>query len=207
MEEARRQREELRIRQEEEARRQEEELKKNWQGAQRQQCPKTRRFHPYMNARERGLESNQETDEVTFIEISCIKTLNFFFGYQERAPPLGAMNQYGLRWDRLQNSTKGTRFLSFSDIPWPTKSTLSNPPDITNEAVKSFLASFGLMSNSKECVQWIRKELKCWHPDKFSAFILPMVYEDQVRQVAEAVNNVSGILANLMQKAHSSSDV
>ena len=62
------------------------------------------------------------------------------------------------------------------------------------------------MSNSKECVQWIRKELKRWHPDKFSVFILPMVYEDQVRQVTEAVNNVSGILANLMQEARSSSD-
>ena len=74
-EKARRQQEELEIRQgeearrqEEEARRQEEELRKNNQGAQGQQCPKTRRFHPYMNARDRG-ESNhwQETDEVTFI--------------------------------------------------------------------------------------------------------------------------------------------
>lgn len=117
------------------------------------------------------------------------------------------MNQYGLQWDKLQNSAKGTRFLSFSDIPWPTKSTPSNPPDVTKEAVKSFLASLGLMSNSKECVQWIRKEFFRWHPDKFSTSILPMVYEDQVEQVEQGVNNVSGILADLMQEARSSSDV
>ena len=117
------------------------------------------------------------------------------------------MNQYGLRWDKLQNSPKGTRFLSFSDIPWPTKSTPSNPPDITKEAVKSFLASFGLTSNSKECVQRIRKEFLRWHPDKFSTSVLPMVYEDRAEQVEQAVNNVSGILADLMREARSSSDV
>jgi len=88
VEEFQRQQEALRMRQEEEARRQQEELRKKKQDAQRQQHrdsrePKTRRFHPYMNTRDSGLERN----EVTFIQISCVEML-IFLGFRKEPTPL-----------------------------------------------------------------------------------------------------------------------
>ncbi len=137
-----------------------------------------------------------------FIQFLLFGNLTKVCGFQER---LGSVDLYGLRWDKLQLcSTMGDHFLSFSDIPWPTKLRPSRPPDITREAVKSFLESLDLASNSKECVPWIKKELLRWHPDKFTTSVLHMVYEDQVGQVEEGVNIVSGIFTDLMREAQSS---
>lgn len=58
-------------------------------------------------------------------------------------------------------------------------------------------------SNSGGCVYWIKQELLRWHPDKFSSSLLPIVYEDQVRQVERAVTDVSSILTDLLKKARS----
>jgi hypothetical protein len=113
-----------------------------------------------------------------------------------------AVNQYVLRWNKLQNYSKDVRTLSFSDIPWPIESRKSaSPADITKEAVKAFLASSNVTTNSSNCAYWIKKELLRWHPDKFSTSLLPIVYEDQVSQVKVAVDQVSSILTDLMNEA------
>lgn len=139
-----------------------------------------------------------------FIQIYFAWKSDESYDFQGRAQSLGNADQYRLRWDKLKIcSAMGIRCLSFSDIPWPTKTRPSKPPDITKGTVKSFLESLDLMSNSKECVLWIRKELLRWHPDKFSTTVLPIVYEDQEGQVQEGVNNVSGILTALMNEARS----
>lgn len=122
------------------------------------------------------------------------------FGYQKNVEDADAVNQYILRWKKLQNYTKDVRTLSFSDIPWPIKPRPSpSPPDISKEAVKAFFTDTTINLNNG--VYWIKRELLRWHPDKFSTSILPIVYEDQVGQVEVTVNQVSSILADLLQDA------
>lgn len=84
VEEGQKQEEALRMRQEEEARRQQELRKKkqdaHWQQHRDSRESKTRRFHPYMNTRDSGLERN----EVTFILISGVEML-IFFGFRKES--------------------------------------------------------------------------------------------------------------------------
>jgi hypothetical protein len=112
-----------------------------------------------------------------------------------RQAVVDAWDKYEAGWQALSASTTP---LGFEDIPWPTKSTPTEPSDITPFAIVNLLLS-PYHSHKQTRKERLRNAQLRWHPDRFRR-LLNRVKEEDKEAVEEGVGIIARCLNDLMSK-------
>ncbi|KAG8743447.1 hypothetical protein FRC10_012026 [Ceratobasidium sp. 414] len=109
---------------------------------------------------------------------------------------------YDTRWAQLRAEQAQPGELAFTDLPWPSypppKLPLS-PEALSKQAISAFLLS-PLHSIGKPRRQRLREALLLYHPDRFVAKWMGLIWEKDAPPVQEAVGRVARVLTGLVEE-------
>ena len=107
-------------------------------------------------------------------------------------PLVAHFESYEEQWKTIA-SMNDTDPLTFATIPWPLLTTPRSPSDVTAPRVLEFMkhSKRGNSGGSSRGLKRLAmKELKNWHPDKFTTRVLARIWDEREREIVRSAADV-----------------